>query len=277
MVNHPLISFITPCYNRKEFLVRCIESIPVQYRSSVEHIIIDGGSNDGGLDIIRAYPHVQLLSEPDTGLYDAANKGIRLASGKYIGFLATDDFLSETFFDHFFKAERGISDLPRILTFNFNHHRGDERKTSLAAKFSLESIFRGYSPLFSMLIDRELLHHLRGFDASYRIAGDLELNLRIWRTREEAMAMPYDMQNFWLHAGSLTGHSGKVRDLEYSEVTRIILSHLQTSLKSFVYLKLARESVTDIARFRYRTRGLSSVLSDWRLTLMVILMLVDFR
>lgn len=93
------ISIITPCFNRSEFITEAIRSVLDQNYPCFEHIIIDGGSNDGTLQILSKYPHLKIISEPDKGVYDALNKGINQAKGDIIGFLNTDDFYAQGVFN----------------------------------------------------------------------------------------------------------------------------------------------------------------------------------
>lgn len=86
-----LVSIITPSFNIKEYIRENIESINSQTYKNIEHIIVDGGSIDETLDIIQGYKHIQLLSEPDRGMYDAINKGIGLSSGDILAYLNADD------------------------------------------------------------------------------------------------------------------------------------------------------------------------------------------
>lgn len=88
------ISVITIVYNARDTIKRCIESVISQDHNNIEYIIIDGGSTDGSLQIINQYKsHIKVLvSEPDQGIYDAMNKGIRLATGEIVGMLNADDF-----------------------------------------------------------------------------------------------------------------------------------------------------------------------------------------
>jgi glycosyltransferase len=89
------ISIITPTYNSVKTIGRTISSIIDQNYPELEYIIIDGGSNDGTLEIIKNYQNkinLKLTSEPDQGIFDAMNKGIRLATGDVIGILNSDDF-----------------------------------------------------------------------------------------------------------------------------------------------------------------------------------------
>lgn len=89
----PLISIITVVYNGEEHIEETIRSVIGQSYDNVEYIVIDGGSADGTVDLIRKYEEYidYWVSEPDTGLYDAMNKGVRLAMGDFVNFLNADD------------------------------------------------------------------------------------------------------------------------------------------------------------------------------------------
>lgn len=89
----PLISLVTPSYNQGGFIREAIESVLAQDYSSVEHIVIDGGSTDATLRILSEYTHLRVISERDRGHADAINKGFRLAKGAILGFLNSDDRL----------------------------------------------------------------------------------------------------------------------------------------------------------------------------------------
>jgi glycosyltransferase involved in cell wall biosynthesis len=94
-----LFSIITPVYNNIEYIEECIKNVISQGDINLEHLIIDGGSSDGTVQVIEKYalkhPHIRWLSEKDNGQSDAMNKGIKLAKGEYISFLNVDDFYSE--------------------------------------------------------------------------------------------------------------------------------------------------------------------------------------
>jgi len=91
----PKLTIITVTYNAEEFLEPTIKSIEGQTYKNIEYIIVDGGSKDGTLDIIKRYPHVvtNWMSERDNGLYDAMNKGLELATGDYIMTLNAGDLV----------------------------------------------------------------------------------------------------------------------------------------------------------------------------------------
>lgn len=90
-----IVSIITVVYNNKKTIERCIKSVINQKDIGYEYIIIDGGSTDGTLDIIKKYENFidVLVSEPDNGIYHAMNKGIERANGKYIALINSDDWL----------------------------------------------------------------------------------------------------------------------------------------------------------------------------------------
>lgn len=88
------ISIITPSYNSVKTIEQTIKSVINQSGVDLEYIIIDGGSTDGSLDIINKYPDqiAKVVSEKDYGIYDAMNKGVKLATGEIIGIINSDDF-----------------------------------------------------------------------------------------------------------------------------------------------------------------------------------------
>ena len=94
MKNQPLISIITVVYNGAKTLEQTIKSVLEQTYPNIEYIIMDGGSTDGTIEIIKKYENKIALwvSEPDNGLYDAMNKGIHKATGKFIGMINSDDW-----------------------------------------------------------------------------------------------------------------------------------------------------------------------------------------
>ncbi|WP_114937656.1 glycosyltransferase family 2 protein [Mucilaginibacter endophyticus] len=93
----PLITVITATYNSLDIIERCINSVLSQTYKNVEHVIVDGASKDGTVDILKKYSSetTKWISEPDTGVYDAWNKGIDLSKGDWILFIGADDALYE--------------------------------------------------------------------------------------------------------------------------------------------------------------------------------------
>lgn len=91
-----IITVITPVFNGSKFLKSCIENVAENWVEGIEHLIVDGGSQDGSLEILSEcqskYAHLRWISEKDNGQSDAMNKGIKMAKGSWIGFLNVDDF-----------------------------------------------------------------------------------------------------------------------------------------------------------------------------------------
>lgn len=91
------ISVVTVCRNASDTIEDTIHSVKAQTYRDIEHLIVDGASTDGTIDVVRAnaWPGLRWFSEPDTGLYDAMNKGLARATGDVIGFLNADDFFAD--------------------------------------------------------------------------------------------------------------------------------------------------------------------------------------
>lgn len=85
------MSIVTPTFNDASFLKGNIDSLLGQSYRNFEHIVIDGGSTDGTIELLKSYPNIKWISERDNGMYDAINKGIRMASGQIIAYLNSDD------------------------------------------------------------------------------------------------------------------------------------------------------------------------------------------
>ena len=108
------ISIITVVYNGEKHIGLTIESVLKQSYSAIEYIIVDGKSTDGTLKVIKEFQGIhKLISEPDEGLYDAMNKGLKAATGDYIWFLNSGDQVYDT--DTVQKMVEGMEGLPDII------------------------------------------------------------------------------------------------------------------------------------------------------------------
>jgi len=127
-------SVVTPSFNCKDFILRNIESVRSQQFGEVEHLIVDGGSTDGTLDILRSQKGISWISERDRGLSDAVNKGIRMTKRDWVIWLNADDFLAPNAFKVFSEY---VEKYPDVKIFC-----GD--LTMLRYDGSVEQIFPGW-------------------------------------------------------------------------------------------------------------------------------------
>ena len=118
-----MISIITPVYNGERFIESCLQVVIDQNCLEVEHIIVDGGSSDKTVDIIKdkanQYPHIRWISEKDQGQSDAMNKGIAMAQGQIIGVLNVDDFYEINILNRICEIFQTLSN-PSLIVGNCN-------------------------------------------------------------------------------------------------------------------------------------------------------------
>ncbi len=177
-------SIITISFNSEAFIADALRSVAAQDFPDFEHIIIDGGSADGTLDVVErnGHPRLRIFSEPDKGIYDAMNKGLKHASGEYVGFVNSDDFLASKNALSLVAgaAARTGADCVFADTL-FTHGSGARYWTRLysARRFRPWWLRLGIMPPHpSMFVRRKLLLRLGGFDTTFRIAGDFDLIAR---------------------------------------------------------------------------------------------------
>ncbi len=169
-------SIITINYNDKDGLEQTIVSVLDQTFQDYQYIVIDGGSTDGSLDIIKRYSdHIDYwVSEPDEGIYNAMNKGIKHADGDYMNFMNSGDkFHSPDVLKSVYElnAEEDI-----ICGLNFDMGRG-VRNVSFPKEFTLLTLLKDNLNHQSTFYRRELFKN-RQYDENYRILADLKFNLQ---------------------------------------------------------------------------------------------------
>lgn len=176
------ISVITIVYNAQDTIKRCIESVIGQNYNNIEYIIIDGGSTDNSLQIINQYKsHIKVLvSEPDQGIYDAMNKGIRLATGEVVGMLNADDFFADQ--EVIPAVAQAFSDSNAgIIYGNLDYINSAGKiirkwKSHTCGKKSFQWGFMPPHPTF--YCERNLFEKYGFYSLEYGSAGDYELMVR---------------------------------------------------------------------------------------------------
>lgn len=181
------ISIISVCYNSSKTILDTIRSVNSQSYPNIEHVFIDGLSSDNTIEIIRSNSKIKnvIISEKDSGLYDALNKGISKASGEIIGFLHSDDI---------FSSSEIISDLmEKIQNENLDGVYGDllyvdKINTDKIIRFWKSCEFNptllreGWMPAHPTLILKKEVYLKHGvFDKSFKIAADYDFMLRIFK------------------------------------------------------------------------------------------------
>ena len=188
----PLVSIITVVFNGATTLEDTIRSVLQQTYDNIEHIIIDGGSNDGTLDIIRKYD-AQVdywLSEQDAGIYDAMNKGIALATGDYVGMLNADDFFASAQSVQKIN-ERLVADKLDAVFSQLDVVKADNPLQVLrkyrVARFDTFMLRIGVMPPHPTFYCRKSCYEKLGvspYRTDYRIAADFELLVRLLLTQK---------------------------------------------------------------------------------------------
>ena len=164
-----------------------IESVLSQDYPDIEYIIVDGASTDGSVEVIRDAiegheDKVKFISEPDHGMYEAINKGIRMATGDYIGLVHSDDFLysSHTISDIAKRLKETHADFLYGDGLFVNAENTDKvvRKW-IGGTYRLWKVRHGWLPLHpTCYIRRDVMEKLGGYDESYMIAADTDLLVR---------------------------------------------------------------------------------------------------
>jgi glycosyltransferase involved in cell wall biosynthesis len=191
--SQPLISIIVAVYNGATTLQRCINSISQQSYANKQLIIIDGGSNDGSVELLKANQQYfdYMLSEPDTGIYSAWNKGLLKVQGEWVCFLGADDYFRDdqvlsTMAQHLVQLPESIRvAYGQIMLVN---SAGEELYLSGSpwpmVKERLKQLMS--IPHLGTMHRRSLFEQFGPFNESFRIAGDYELLLRELKSADAA-------------------------------------------------------------------------------------------
>ncbi len=215
-------SIITPILNRVAYVRGCVNSTLNQTYPDIEHVLIDGGSTDGTLDVLTEYQstfpgRVVLLSEPDNGPCDAWNKGLRLATGQVLGWLGADDTYKPDTIEtvsNFFWANTGAMLVHGDM--DIVDEAGTVRRRSLSKSFDLAESVGTMCTIFApaTFYRREVLSLVGMLDLRYRYAGDIDWFIRMGK-KFPLHYLHRSLVNFRYHSASVSS-----RDARSGEVLR---------------------------------------------------------
>ena len=191
------VSIITAVYNNKEMIEKALLSVQSQNYPNIEHIVIDGASTDGTLDIINQYSSEisNIISEPDKGIYDALNKGIKNATGDIICFLHADDFFADknVISDVVAKFEECKTDsVYGNLEYVSKNDISNIVRVWNSGSFSLKKLHNGWMPPHpAFFVKKEVYDKYGFFDDSFRIAADYDFILRVLGKYKISISISY--------------------------------------------------------------------------------------
>ncbi len=188
------LSIITATYNSEHTIKACMLSIINQSYKDIEHIIIDGNSTDRTLEVLvtitEKYPeaNIRIYSEPDTGIYDALNKGIEKANGDVIGFVHSDDLLaSPKILEHIvniFKSQNSDGVYGNLRYVKKNNTNKVIRNWKSKA-FTPAILNRGWMPPHpTVFLRKEVYQDIGYFDINYKISADYDFLIRVFLNKK---------------------------------------------------------------------------------------------
>jgi glycosyltransferase involved in cell wall biosynthesis len=176
------ITIITVSYNSEKTISDTLKSISKQTHPYIEHIVVDGGSKDNTLAIVKGFRHIKkVVSEPDYGIYDAMNKGLSMATGDVIGFLNSDDVYADDLVlervANVFEM-RHVDSLYSDLEF-FKDDVNDVTRVWNAGLIKRQRFLFGWMPPHpTFFVKKEVYQKFGDFDINFRHSADYELMLR---------------------------------------------------------------------------------------------------
>lgn len=211
---NPLLSIITVVFNGEKYLEQTINSVISQNIPNIEYIIIDGGSTDGTIDIINKYSDYisYWISEPDAGIYDAINKGIKASSGKYVGIINSDDWYEPNVFLQVLSAfEKGKCDIVCGLL-----RLWDDNKLMGIQGNPSDFLIHGMISHPTCFVKQDLYTQVGLFDNKYKIAGDYDFMLRCLNAKAIFNFHEYVIANFRL--SGISNQNANLRRKEFSGI-----------------------------------------------------------
>lgn len=183
-----LFSIVTVCYNSKKTISKTFNSVLLQNCTDYEYIVIDGGSNDGTVDIIRDYEPLFLgrmkwVSESDKGIYDAFNKGIKQCNGAFIWLVNSDDWIEKNALEEIKQIAKQYQGTLTVLCGQYNYWKYT-KQIYMNTVMTKESLYKAYVNLYmgifhpACLFSNKVYKEVGLYNDKYNISGDLDHFLR---------------------------------------------------------------------------------------------------
>jgi glycosyltransferase involved in cell wall biosynthesis len=238
-----LVSVITPCLNARDWLERCLDSVAAQTYPHVEHIVVDGASTDGTVELLRSR-EVRFISEPDSGQTNAINKGFRLARGDVLGWLNADDALRP---DAVERVANAFRENPSAgWTYGrCRVERDGESELSLPPPRHIRRTTLEFGNLLTQpgfFLTRWALDKVGGLDESFDLAMDYDLWLRLADAPIPPAFVRGSLATYEIHAESKTGAVPPAAFL--SEEAEALLKSGRTRQAAFVFGRVASISAS---------------------------------
>lgn len=238
MTSQPLISIITVTYNSENTVKRTVESVINQTYKNIEYIIVDGASKDKTVDICEQTLNgskfdYKIFSEPDKGIYDAMNKGIKMAKGEIIGIINSDDWYENNAVEIIVNT---------VLQNGSGVYYGIQRKIKDEKEYYLERLHHNFLnltmiPHSATFLTSDIYAKYGSFNLSYKFVADYDLMLRLSNLKVPFYPVNAILSNFTI-GGVSAGYKAAIES--------VTLKHYHGILSKTAYLyKKARIMITD--------------------------------
>lgn len=248
MENLPLVSIITPSLNQGFYIEETILSVLNQSYKNIEYIVVDGGSSDETLGILKKYKDkLSCISEPDQGQSDAINKGFRMANGEILAWINSDDFYEMHAIETVVKIFIEHPELSIVYgDCNYIYEIKNERKSIIfkAQNFNLDKLIQKgcYIAQPSTFFKRSILNEVGLLNLDLKFAMDYDLWIRIGK-KGTALYIPQVLSNFRF---SDTSKSGSQKEQFWPETRNVSLKHGGAVISSLFfdhYIPLIRKKI----------------------------------
>jgi glycosyltransferase involved in cell wall biosynthesis len=231
----PKITIITPSFNQGLYVEQAICSVLAQNYENVEHIVIDGGSTDQTIEILKKYPHVIWMSEKDRGQADALNKGLTMATGDIVGWINSDDYYDAGIFESISKYFNEPKTMWAIGNLTYRFDLTGEVVPDKSPVVTFDHLVKNpdivrQQPAF---FRREFLIRAGGWDPGYFMVMDFDLWIRLAQKATPRM-VDENWSYFRIHAQQKTSHGNILRQsreivdiLTRAGVSKIIIAKIR--------------------------------------------------